>query len=35
LIASPETDQETLRSGTWATYRYAKGKKHTILIVPE
>lgn len=26
LIAAPETDEETLRSGTWATVRYARQK---------
>lgn len=33
LIAAPKTDHEELRSGTWATVRYAdkKGKKVTLL----
>jgi predicted Rossmann fold nucleotide-binding protein DprA/Smf involved in DNA uptake len=33
LIAAPKSDQEELRSGTWATIRYAdkKGKKVIIL----
>lgn len=36
LIATPNSDQETLRSGTWATVRYARkvGKPY-IIIFPD
>jgi hypothetical protein len=35
LIATPSTDDEQLRSGTWATVRYArKAKKRIKLIFP-
>ena len=32
LIACPENDQETLRSGTWSTIRYAKKINKPILL---
>jgi hypothetical protein len=32
LIVAPSSNEETIRSGTWATYRYAKGKKPLILL---
>jgi hypothetical protein len=36
LIATPKEKEEQLRSGTWATYRYAtKQKKRTIIIYPD
>ena len=34
LIACPGGNSERLRSGTWATIRYAKGKKPIIVIYP-
>ena len=35
LLATPKTLQEVLRSGTWATIRYAKAQgKHVIIIFP-
>jgi len=35
LIATPQTNEEVMRSGTWATVRYArKCKKPVILIMP-
>jgi hypothetical protein len=35
LIAMPDKDQEALRSGTWATVRYAKKQhKPTFLLLP-
>lgn len=33
LIACPNSDQEKLRSGTWATIRYAREKKRVIYII--
>lgn len=33
LIACPEQDSEVLRSGTWATIRYARKKKIPIYLV--
>jgi hypothetical protein len=35
LIACPSGNTEVLRSGTWATIRYAKGKKPIIVIYPK
>lgn len=36
MIACPKTKTEELRSGTWATIRYArKQKKHLIIIWPD
>lgn len=36
LIAVPKEVEEILRSGTWATYRYAKRhKKPTMLVTPK
>lgn len=36
LIVAPETKEETRRSGTWITYRYAeKMEKPIFLILPE
>lgn len=34
LIAAPFTDQEQLRSGTWATVRYAKQLQRLVLVLP-
>lgn len=35
LIACPESEEETLRSGTWATIRYAERKgKMTVIVYP-
>lgn len=35
LIAAPATKDEVLRSGTWATIRYArKGKKPVVILEP-
>jgi hypothetical protein len=33
LIAAPKEDSETLRSGTWATIRYARKLRRPITIV--
>lgn len=33
MLATPPTDEEILRSGTWATIRYAKKHKKKIYIV--
>ncbi len=33
LIATPKSDQEELRSGTWATIRYARKLKRAIYII--
>jgi hypothetical protein len=33
LIACPRTDKEELRSGTWATIRYAKKKNKRVCII--
>ena len=33
LIVVPKTEKEELRSGTWATYRYAKKKKKPIIML--
>lgn len=36
LIAAPKASQEELRSGTWATVRYArKAKKNIVILLPE
>ena len=35
LIACPETNQEQLRSGTWATIRYARKKGKEVIIIPQ
>lgn len=36
LIATPNTDQEIMRSGTWQTVRYAKRQgKRTVIIYPD
>jgi hypothetical protein len=34
LIAAPRTDKEVLRSGTWATVRYARAKGIPIVMLP-
>jgi len=34
LIATPETTQEQLRSGTWATIRYAKAANRQVIVIP-
>jgi hypothetical protein len=35
LIVCPKEDRMIMRSGTWATYRYAKGiGQHIVLILP-
>ena len=34
LIACPKEHQHTLRSGTWATIRYAWKKKKNVLVIP-
>lgn len=34
LIAAPETDKEELRSGTWATVRYARAKGIPVVMLP-
>lgn len=33
LIAAPEADMETVRSGTWATVRYARRKRIPIVML--
>lgn len=33
LIAVPNTNAETPRSGTWYTYKYAQGKDKTLMLV--
>lgn len=33
MIATPGTEQEELRSGTWATIRYARSKNKPVYIV--
>jgi len=33
MIATPEQDTEQVRSGTWATIRYAKKKKKKMIII--
>lgn len=33
LIAAPETDKEVLRSGTWATVRYARHAELPVLLL--
>lgn len=33
LVATPKSDQEERRSGTWATVRYARRQRKTIAIV--
>ncbi len=33
LIATPYTDNEVQRSGTWATVRYAVGRGHDVTII--
>lgn len=33
LIVAPKTDQEELRSGTWATYRYAVRTGKNVLLL--
>jgi hypothetical protein len=33
MIATPKEDAEVLRSGTWATIRYAKNKNKKLLII--
>lgn len=33
LIAAPQTDKEVLRSGTWATVRYARAKGIPIIML--
>lgn len=33
LIALPRGMQEELRSGTWATYRYARGEGHALFLI--
>jgi hypothetical protein len=36
LLACPKNDQEQLRSGTWATVRYARQqRKHIIIVWPD
>jgi hypothetical protein len=34
LVAAPRTDKEVLRSGTWATIRYARSKGIPIIMLP-
>lgn len=34
LIAAPHTDKEILRSGTWATVRYARRKNVPVILLP-
>jgi len=33
LIAAPKTDDEELRSGTWATVRYARKQRRVVIIL--
>lgn len=33
LIVAPHTREETIRSGTWATYRYVKGQNKPYVIL--
>lgn len=33
MIIAPATDHEVLRSGTWMTYRYAKGMGKEVILV--
>lgn len=33
VIATPKSEKEELRSGTWMTIRYAKEQKRTVYIV--
>lgn len=33
VVACPDTAQETLRSGTWATVRYAQQLERTIIVI--
>jgi hypothetical protein len=33
LIAAPETDKETQRSGTWATVRYARSRGMVVVML--
>lgn len=33
LIAAPETDREVLRSGTWATVRYARSQGRPVVML--
>lgn len=33
LIAAPETDREELRSGTWATIRYARAAGKPVVML--
>jgi hypothetical protein len=35
LIAAPKSFHEEVRSGTWATVRYAKGKIPTVIVWPD
>jgi hypothetical protein len=34
LIATPTSEQEALRSGTWATVRYARTANREVLVIP-
>lgn len=34
LIAAPKGDEEELRSGTWATVRYARKRGKTVIVLP-
>lgn len=34
LLAAPQSSEEILRSGTWATIRFARKRNHPVILVP-